>query len=334
MANRSRRRAAFRLRVGTDCSGIEAPIQALRSLGVPHTHKFSSDIDKFCVRSIKANYQPEVLFGDEAGPFPNGDVEQRSIADVPDIDLYVCGFPCQPFSTFGKRRGFRDSRSGVFPCCLEVIAAKRPSAFVLENVPGLMTIHGGRPWEQIMKALRGLSYEVSSQVLDTSDFDIPHSRRRIYIVGLAQGLGRFEFPAPVAPRRSLRSFIDRRDRHRQEPPPSNLKRLTQAASRGAVFFDISHPAPPTQTHQRVAPCICADCCRYWNVPMGRRANVRELLQLQGFPVDFKRAVSMTQIKRQIGNAMSVNVVRAILSQLLPLIHGSLRRHCKESQRPP
>ena len=86
------------LRVGTDCSGIEAPIQALLQLKIPFRHVFSSDIDKYCIQSIKANYNPEIIFGDKDGAFPEGDITKRNIKDVPDIDLYVCGFPCQSFS--------------------------------------------------------------------------------------------------------------------------------------------------------------------------------------------------------------------------------------------
>jgi site-specific DNA-cytosine methylase len=79
------------LRIGTDCSGIEAPIQALTNLGVKFSHEFSSDIDNYCIQSIKANYKPKVLFGDPDGPFPCGDITKRDITDVPDIDLYRRG---------------------------------------------------------------------------------------------------------------------------------------------------------------------------------------------------------------------------------------------------
>jgi site-specific DNA-cytosine methylase len=72
------------LRVGTDCSGIEAPIQAFRQLKIPFKHVFSSEIDKYCIKSIKANYNPEIIFGDPDGPYPEGDITQRNINDVPD----------------------------------------------------------------------------------------------------------------------------------------------------------------------------------------------------------------------------------------------------------
>ena len=122
------------LRIGTDCSGIEAPIQALRQLGIPHRHVWSSDIDKFCIQSIKSNYDPERLYGDPNGPYPDGDITKRDHSTLPDIDLYVCGFPCQPFSIAGDRKGFEDKRGNVFWSCLDVIKVKQPKYFILENV--------------------------------------------------------------------------------------------------------------------------------------------------------------------------------------------------------
>ena len=106
------------LRVGTDCSGIEAPIMALKQLKIPFRHEFSSEIDKHCIESIKANYKPKKIFGD---------MKKRKLKDIPDIDLYVCGFPCQPFSMAGERKGTDDSRGTIFYECLKVIRNKKPN---------------------------------------------------------------------------------------------------------------------------------------------------------------------------------------------------------------
>ena len=85
------------IRIGTDCSGIESPIVALKKLKVPFEHKFICDMNPKCKKTIMVNFKPE-LFVD--------DMLTRDINDVPDIDLYVCGFPCQSFSSSGLRKGF------------------------------------------------------------------------------------------------------------------------------------------------------------------------------------------------------------------------------------
>ena len=196
-----------KLRVGTDCSGIEAPIQALTQLGIPFTHVFSSDIDKFCIQSIKANYEPQILFGNKDGTFSDGDITKRRIEDVPDIDLYVCGFPCQPFSQAGERKGFDDKRGNVFWSCLEVIEKKQPKYFILENVKGLLghdkpvgakRKEYGKTFNVIWSALLELKkygYKVQWKVMNTRDYGIPQNRERVYFVGTK---GDFEWPKKIS----------------------------------------------------------------------------------------------------------------------------------------
>jgi DNA (cytosine-5)-methyltransferase 1 len=174
------------LRVGTDCSGIEAPIEALRQLNIPYEHVFSSEIDKYCIKSIKANYSPKIIFGDPDGPFKNGDIRERNIKDIPNIDLYVCGFPCQPFSSAGKREGLDDKRGNVFFSCLDVIKFKQPKYFILENVKGLKTYDKGKTWSIIwneLLKLKDYGYNIDWRVLNTRDYGIPQNRERIFIIG-------------------------------------------------------------------------------------------------------------------------------------------------------
>jgi DNA-cytosine methyltransferase len=224
-----------KLRVGTDCSGIEAPIQALTQLGIPFTHVFSSDIDKFCIQSIKANYEPQILFGDKDGPFPNGNITTRSIDDVPDIDLYVCGFPCQPFSQAGDRKGFKDKRGNVFWSCLEVIETKQPKYFILENVKGLLghdkpvgTKRGkyGNTFNVIWSALIELEkygYKVQWKVMNTRDYGIPQNRERVYFVG-TKGCN-FEWPKKIS-LPSLELFIDKDDNNYHNYSQTVVKKMS------------------------------------------------------------------------------------------------------------
>jgi DNA (cytosine-5)-methyltransferase 1 len=305
------------LRVGTDCSGIEAPIQALQQLGVPHRHVFSSDIDPYCIKSIKANYEPEILFGG-GGKYPSGDITKRDIKDVPDIDLYVCGFPCQPFSVAGSRRGLGDKRGNVFQGCMLVISKKLPTYFILENVPGLLTSNNGDDWKEIKKNLETLSmkyqYDIDWKILNTKDYGIPQSRKRLFIVGRRDGKC-IHWPKKIGSGKALSTYVDRSDRQNHTLTARQNKYMKRIQN-DQQFVDLSFVARGTYPNaNKIAPCLLAGS-RYWCVPKKRHANTKEILTLQGFPSNFNQVVSDPQLKKQIGNSMSVCVLKELVKQCL------------------
>lgn len=289
------------LRVGTDCSGIEAPIQALRQLKIVHSHVFSSDIDPYVIQSIKANYDPRIIYGD---------ITKRDAIRVPDIDLYVAGFPCQPFSMAGDRGGFADKRGNVFWSCLDVIKTKQPTYFILENVKALLWHDKGNTWKTIWDSLQLKNYTVKWKVLNTRDYGIPQNRERIFIVGKKKG--DFEWPEPTE-MDDIRDYIDHTDTKRKEwGRKSSLKRVRP----DAVFVDVDflHYTNYPMAH-KVSPCVLARPSSLWCIPYHRYATCKEMFNLQGFD-SFKQVVSNSQMKKQIGNSMSVNVLVAILNELL------------------
>ena len=307
------------LRIGTDCSGIEAPIQALLQLGIDFSHEFSSDIDKYCIQSIKANYEPKVLFGDPDGSFPNGDITTRNIEDVPDIDLYVCGFPCQPFSKAGPKKGLEHKSGNVFWSCLEVIKIKQPKFFILENVKGLLSNDKGKTWGKIQDELKKLKeYKVKWKVLNTKDFGIPQNRERIYIVGSVNGANIFDnLKKRESP--SLQEFIDRTDTCRETPQPFIKKRLSKILNEGTVYINAGFNYNGYPNGHLSCPCLLAGSTHcFFNVHMMRKMNVKEWLMMQGFSLPFTQVVSDRQMKKQIGNSMSVNVVKEIIKELMKI----------------
>ena len=180
------------LSVGTDCSGMEAPILALDGLNIHYKHRFSCDNDADVVKTIQANHKPDILFHD---------VKTRDNTTTPYVDLYVAGFPCQPFSVAGKQQGFDDDkgRGTIFFKIANYIDVQRPMVFILENVKGLVTMDNGKYLKKILRILRnigegeagvrgvqatGYAYEIHWKILNTYDHGIPHSRARWYCVGL------------------------------------------------------------------------------------------------------------------------------------------------------
>ena len=134
------------------------------------------EIDKFANQAYNAIYEPkgEVYYEDARQIEPKG---------MPDFDLLCGGFPCQSFSIAGRRGGFADARGTLFFEIARIAAVKRPAYLLLENVPGLLSHDGGRTFAAILGALSQLGYDVTWQVLNSKDFGVPQSRKRVYIIG-------------------------------------------------------------------------------------------------------------------------------------------------------
>ena len=286
------------LKYGCDFSGICSAAQALHRLKVKFKHVYSAENDKFAVASLLANYKPERLFGD---------ITMRNIDDVPYVDLYCASPPCQSFSS-AKRNATRSS--DLCKYSLEVIKTKRPKCFIIENVVRFAKADVGQVFLNKLKSLPG--YKIFSRILNTKNHGLPQSRSRFYIVGTR--VGRFEWP-PYIKHKPLRTYVDFTDTSRFKSK-SMTKRFRSLLPKRSVFVDFNFRHCSTFPNSDVVcPCIMASS-GLWNVPMHRFANSTEWLTLQGFPKTFKQVVSNWQLRRQIGNSVSVDVLVHILKELL------------------
>ena len=301
------------LRIGTDCSGIEAPIQALQQLKVPHVHEWSCEIDKYAVQSLYANYRPRKLYGD---------IAKRNHRELPDVDVYVCGFPCQPFSTIGKRLGQLDPRSDIMMECVEVIKTKRPMVYILENVKHFTIIQQGKPFRSLLAALRKISgYTVYDFLLNTKDYGIPQNRERLFIVGFITSKMKrgFVIPRPVAIRKLDDFLLDKTINNNRIGLTSNV--IERLREKGIDISKITGQQYIVSTNmyircvKDVSPTITTEK-RHFLVKYNRQMTPKECLMLQGFPSDFKVVVSDTQLTKQAGNSMSVNVLKHLLNTIL------------------
>lgn len=155
--------------------------QACKCMGIPCTCVFTSEIKLAAVNVLKQNHPDETI---------TGDITKVNAKDIPDFDFLLAGFPCQSFSTAGKRLGFGDTRGTMFFEVARIMKERRPDGFLLENVEGLV-LHDrrekgdriGKTFHVILETLEDLGYCVSWRVLNAKDFGLPQDRKRVYIAG-------------------------------------------------------------------------------------------------------------------------------------------------------
>ena len=151
--------------------GVE---QAAIKNGIDAQCVFTSEIKKHAVKVLEQNYPTEKI---------HGDITKILSSDIPDFDILCAGFPCQAFSSAGKRLGFLDTRGTLFFEIERILKAKRPRGFIIENVEGLVNHDKGNTLKTIILSLENIGYKVSYKVLNSKDFGVAQQRKRIYITG-------------------------------------------------------------------------------------------------------------------------------------------------------
>jgi|TARA_Y100000389_G_C17416714_1_gene494188 DNA (cytosine-5)-methyltransferase 1 len=296
------------IKIGTDCSGIEAPIEALQNICNEHNlsfeHEFSSEISVYATEYIKNNHNPKILFND---------MTKRKPTDIPYVDIYVSGFPCQPYSRANKFKTPVDPRLNLFEDCIRVIQTVTPKFFILENVKTLVTLNNGSYFNDILKRLNDIGkYSIYNKVINSKELGIPQSRDRLYIVGVLNKYKKYEFNFPEKKQMlNINNFVDKSNKSKNEKKESN-KELFNNVPEDAVFIDTGFRTANFPNSNKWAPCITAQP-NMWCVPMERKASVKEYFWLQGFNPDNKKiSLSDHRMKILIGNSMTVNIIQKLI----------------------
>ena len=280
---------------------------------------FSSEIDKFAIKTYKANY----------GDIPKGDITAINETDIPDHDILVGGFPCQAFSQAGKKLGFEDTRGTLFFEIARIIKAKRPKAFLLENVKNLKGHDKGRTFKVIEGTLKDMDYEVYNALFKAKDFGVPQNRERIYIVGFdkkqIKNYADFEFPTPLLTPTRLGNILEKKvldkytisDKLWQGHQRRKAEHKRNGNGFGYSLFNEDSPYTST-----ISARYYKDGSEILIEQKGknpRKLTPREASRLQGFPEKFIIPVSDTQAYKQFGNSVAVPVVNAIAKQILKVL---------------
>jgi len=283
---------------------------------------FSSEYNKFAKVTYEANF----------GEVPFGDITKIDEKSIPDHDILLAGFPCQPFSiagvskkkSLGKQHGFLDETQGtLFFDIARIIKEKKPKAFMLENVKNLVSHDKGRTFEVIYNTLDELGYSVHFRVLDGQHF-VPQHRERIIIVGfdrdVFKGQENFEFPGLPKPQRTVREIL-------QENPDTKYT-LSDKLWNYLQTYAAKHKAKGNgfgfglTNLDGISRTISA---RYYKdgseilIPQNginpRRLTPRECARLQGFPDNFIIPVSDNQAYRQFGNSVVTPLIHSVAKQV-------------------
>lgn len=274
---------------------------------------FSSEWDRDAAKTYYYNF----------GERPFGDIQKIDPKDIPDFDVLLAGFPCQPFSIIGDKEGFRHETQGTLFFNIEkILLEKKPKAFMLENVRNLTAHDNGRTFKVVLSHLKNAGYDVHYKVLNALDYGVPQKRERIIICGFRKKVS-FEFPPPIPVncRKTVADIID----PEAEQDKSLFVRPAIRKSRLERLKDKAFPRPYI-SHENVAGSItphsfsCAlragASANYILINDERRPSAREMLRIQGFPDEFKIVVNYGQIKHQTGNSVAVPVIRAVAEKVV------------------
>lgn len=267
---------------------------------------FACDIDGEARRAYHHNFNME----------PAGDIVEIPPASIPDHDVLLAGFPCQPFSIIGDMRGFDDDRGNLIFNVAEIIDAKRPAAFVLENVRQLSTHNRGRTMQAIIAKLNELGYRADWKVLNALDFGLPQKRERTIIVGFQDHSTLFEWPGPVGEPLPLSEVLE------EEVPQTYfaseaIRQKRQVKHQSPYELSIWHENKGGNVSSHPFSCAlrAGASYNYLLVNGERRLTPREMLRLQGFPEWFELFGTYQQTRKQTGNAVPIPVVQAVLEQV-------------------
>lgn len=280
---------------------------------------FSSEWDKFAQKTYRINY----------GEIPQGDITLIDEKDIPNHDILLAGFPCQPFSQAGLKKGFEDSRGTLFFDIARILKEKRPKAFLLENVKQLKGHNNGNTLKVIIDILEDLNYYVPNpEILNSYHFGVPQNRERIIIVGfnkdyLPLNYSNFIYPKGLINEKIkvgviLEDIVSDRFTISDKLYKGHLarKQLHRNKGNGFGFSLFNSESKYTNTISARYYKDGSEALIEQKNKNPRMLTPRECARLQGFPEEFIIPVSNAQAYKQFGNSVCINVIEAVAEEMI------------------
>jgi len=286
--------------------------------GIGGFHQAAAQLGGECVFACEIDPYAQAAYIENYGIIPYNDITALDAGDVPNHDILFAGFPCQAFSICGNMRGFEDTRGTLFFDVARILENKKPPIFILENVKQLSTHDKGRTLHTILLTLDELGYKTHWKVLNALDFGLPQKRERTIIVGFLDHNASFIFPHGSGPG-NLSSVLENDNDVDEKYFASDhiaIKRAKMHVSKFSPGIWHENKAGNISSYPYSCALRAGASYNYLLVNGKRRLTPREMLRLQGFPDSFKIVCNDSQTRKQAGNAVPVNVIHAVLKEIL------------------
>jgi DNA (cytosine-5)-methyltransferase 1 len=281
---------------------------------------WANDFDKYAVQTYKENVSDLITLGDI----------KENLDLIPDHDVLLAGFPCQPFSTLGKLKGFEDERGTLFFTIKEILIKHKTKIIVLENVKNMKTHDSGKTFKRMLDELEDLGYVVNHEIMDTQKFDIPQRRNRIFIVAFLKDYFQdfnFKFPIGEQTKLTVQDILDNDVPSKYFISKNMIDTILSPGTKGYIVQPKLNPeiaktltATMHKMHRASQDNYYVDIENYEKYHDENKTNIRKLTpnecrKLQGFPSDWRQVVSDTQAYKQFGNAVTVNVAYKVALEI-------------------
>lgn len=279
---------------------------------------WSNDFDKYAVESYNANFSHDAICAD---------INEINLDDIPEHDVLIGGFPCQPFSMMGQKKGFEDKRGTLFFRVIDIIENQgkrggKPKVVVLENVRNLLKHNGGETYNVIRTELEHQGYKVFSSVINSADYGVPQVRNRVYIIGFLDDTIDYKFPKTKRLSKTLQDLL--------EEDVADKYFLSERIKKTILSEGSKNYKAKPEIDRKVAKPLTATMAKMHRASQDnyvtqngrlRRLTPRECARLQGFPDSYNIVVSDAQAYKQFGNAVTVNVSYAIAKSIKKQMDG-------------
>lgn len=295
----------------------------------------SSEIDKYACHTYEMNFNEK----------PWGDITKIEAKELPEFDIVAAGFPCQPFSLGGLRKGFEDTRGTLFFEVARIINERKPKAFFLENVEGIVNHDTGRTLETIETTLRDLGYRIKWRVMNACDYGVPQNRKRWYCIGFRKDLNigfeeekefekLYKFPSKCDLKFTVKDVVNPQvgteysvtdtcrnnimryiDAYKEKPryQPNNVLLANEIRASRCNFRSDG-----------ISPCLTAKMGTGGNnvpvyVDKMRKLTEKECLTLMGFPEWYQIEKNSMHSYKQIGNSVVVSIVSQLAKEMVRVL---------------